>query len=137
MAKSKGSKKKAAKPNKSKKAQARRVAETSEPAVHMLDRLYATIDSRRGADPSTSYTAKLMARGREKLAQKLGEEATEAVIEAVKGDAKKLVAESADLLYHLLALWATLGIRPDKVWAELERREGASGLAEKAARDDA
>lgn len=134
MAKSKGSKKKAAK---SKKARARQLAETGEPNVHMLDRLYATIESRKGADPSTSYTAKLMARGRDKLAQKLGEEATEAVIEAIKGDREKLVAESADLLYHLLALWATLGIEPTAVWDELARREGVSGLAEKAARDTA
>jgi phosphoribosyl-ATP pyrophosphohydrolase len=134
MAKSKGSKKKAAK---SKKAQVRQLSESGEPALHMLDRLYATIASRRGADPSTSYTAKLMARGRDKLAQKLGEEATEAVIEAIKGDREKLVAESADLLYHLLALWATLDIKPDDVWDELARREGVSGLAEKAARDRA
>jgi phosphoribosyl-ATP pyrophosphohydrolase len=126
MAKSKGSKKKAAK---SKKAHGR-LAAASEPEMHMLDRLYATIESRKGADPSTSYTAKLMARGRDKLAQKLGEEATEAVIEAIKGDRDKLVAESADLLYHLLALWATLGIKPTAVWAELARREGVSGLAE-------
>ncbi len=132
MAKGKGSKKKAAK---TKKAQARRLAEHGEPVMHMLDRLYATIESRRGADPSTSYTAKLMARGRDKLAQKLGEEATEAVIEAIKGDRQKLVAESADLLYHLLALWATLEIAPDQVWDELARREGISGVAEKAARD--
>ncbi|MGE0426176.1 MAG: phosphoribosyl-ATP diphosphatase [Reyranellaceae bacterium] len=131
MAKSKGSKKKAAK---SRKSQARALVEAGEPQAHMLDRLYATIASRRGADPSTSYTAKLMARGRDKLAQKLGEEATEAVIEAIKGDREKLVAESADLLYHLLALWATLDIEPDHVWDELARREGVSGLAEKAAR---
>lgn len=131
MAKDKGSKKKAAK---SKKTRARRQGSDG-PAVHMLDRLYATIESRRGADPSTSYTAKLMARGREKLAQKLGEEATEAVIEAIKGDRKKLVAESADLLYHLLALWATLEVKPDEVWDELARREGVSGIAEKTARD--
>ncbi len=134
MAKSKGSKKKAAK---SKKANARQLAETGEADVHMLDRLYATIESRKGADPTTSYTAKLMARGRDKLAQKLGEEATEAVIEAIKGDKVKLVAESADLLYHLLALWATLGIKPTAVWDELARREGVSGIAEKAAREGA
>lgn len=134
MAKSKGGKKKAAK---SKKGLPRQLAETGESAMHMLDRLYATIESRRGADPSTSYTAKLMARGREKLAQKLGEEATEAVIEAIKGDTDKLIAESADLLYHLLALWATLGIHPEEVWAELARREGVSGIVEKAARDAA
>lgn len=103
--------------------------------LHMLDRLYATIESRRGADPQTSYTARLMARGREKLAQKLGEEATEAVIEAVKGDADKLILESADLLYHLLALWATLGVKPADVWAELAQREGISGLSEKGARE--
>ena len=133
MAKSKGSKKKAAK---SKKAQTRRLAGDGEPALHMLDRLFATIESRRGADPSTSYTAKLMARGRDKLAQKLGEEATEAVIEAVKGDAGRLVQESADLLYHLLALWATLDIQPTEVWDELARREGVSGVAEKARRAD-
>jgi phosphoribosyl-ATP pyrophosphohydrolase len=134
MAKSKGSRKKAAK---SKKSRPRTPAEKGEPVVHMLDRLYATIDSRRGADPSTSYTAKLMARGRDKLAQKLGEEATEAVIEAVKGDTDKFIAESADLLYHLLALWATLDIKPDDVWDELARREGVSGLDEKAKRDEA
>jgi phosphoribosyl-ATP pyrophosphohydrolase len=134
MAKSKGSKKKAAK---SKKAQVRRLASDGEPPVHMLDRLYTTIESRRGADPSTSYTAKLMARGRDKLAQKLGEEATEAVIEAVKGDADRLVQESADLLYHLLALWATLDIQPSEVWDELARREGVSGVVEKARRTKA
>jgi phosphoribosyl-ATP pyrophosphohydrolase len=134
MAKSKGSKKKAAK---SKKARARYLAEAGARHVHMLDRLYATIESRRGADPSTSYTAKLMARGREKLAHKLGEEATETIIEAIKGDREKLIAESADLLYHLLALWATLRIEPTAVWDELARREGVSGLVEKAARDDA
>ena len=102
--------------------------------LHMLDRLFATIESRKGADPTTSYTARLMSRGAEKLAQKLGEEATEAVIEAVKGDAGKLVLESADLLYHLLALWATIGVKPDQVWAELARREGVSGVEEKASR---
>jgi phosphoribosyl-ATP pyrophosphohydrolase len=75
-----------------------------------------------------------MARGRDKLAQKLGEEATETVIEAIKGDGDKLILESADLLYHLLALWATVGVKPAQVWAELARREGVSGLAEKAKR---
>ena len=108
--------------------------QASNGALHMLDRLYATIESRKGADPATSYTAKLMARGRDKLAQKLGEEATEAVIEAIKGDADKLILESADLLYHLLALWATVGIKPVQVWTELAHREGVSGIAEKAGR---
>jgi len=124
-------KKKAAK---ARKSSVRGLQEQANGALHMLDRLYATIESRKGADPTTSYTAKLMARGREKLAQKLGEEATEAVIEAIKGDADKLVLESADLLYHLLALWATIGIKPVQVWTELAHREGVSGLAEKAGR---
>jgi phosphoribosyl-ATP pyrophosphohydrolase len=105
-------------------------------ATHMLDRLYATIESRKGADPESSYTARLMARGSQKLAQKLGEEATEVVIEVIKGDADKLINESADLLYHLLAVWATMGVTPDEVWAELARREGISGLVEKASRSD-
>jgi phosphoribosyl-ATP pyrophosphohydrolase len=128
-------KKKAAKSRKGSKKALRELASNGAP--HMLDRLYATIESRKGADPSTSYTARLMARGREKLAQKLGEEATETVIEAIKGDAEKLVLESADLLYHLLALWATVGVKPMQVWTELARREGVSGLEEKAARPPA
>ncbi|HEY8874750.1 MAG TPA: phosphoribosyl-ATP diphosphatase, partial [Stellaceae bacterium] len=74
-----------------------------------LERLWRVIESRRGADPATSYTAKLFARGTAKIAQKLGEEAVEAVIEGVKGDRAALVGESADLLYHLLVLWAALG----------------------------
>jgi len=125
-------KKKAAKATKSATKDRHELA--SYESLHMVDRLYATIESRKGADPATSYTARLMARGQEKLAQKLGEEATEAVIEAIKGDADKLILESADLLYHLLALWATLGIKPTQVWAELARREGISGIAEKAGR---
>jgi phosphoribosyl-ATP pyrophosphohydrolase len=124
--------KKAAKAGKSSKKTLQ--AGASDGALHMLDRLFATIESRKGADPTTSYTARLMARGQEKLAQKLGEEATEAVIEAIKGDARKLVLESADLLYHLLALWATIGVKPDDVWSELARREGVSGIEEKAKR---
>jgi phosphoribosyl-ATP pyrophosphohydrolase len=96
-----------------------------------LERLWRVIEARRGADPETSYTAKLFARGREKIAQKLGEEAVEAVIEGVKGDRKALTGESADLLYHLLVLWAEAGITPVDVAAELTRREGSSGIAEK------
>jgi phosphoribosyl-ATP pyrophosphohydrolase len=99
-----------------------------------LDRLWEVIRSRRNADPQTSYTARLFARGRAKIAQKLGEEAVEAVIEGVRGDAAKLVAESADLLYHLLVLWADVGISPADVAAELARREGTSGLEEKRGR---
>ena len=101
---------------------------------HVLERLYAVIDSRKGADPDTSYTARLFSRGRQQIAKKLGEEAVEAVIEGVRGDRPKLVGESADLLYHLLTLWAATNVKPDAVWKELARREGLSGLAEKAAR---
>jgi phosphoribosyl-ATP pyrophosphohydrolase len=96
-----------------------------------VERLWRVIESRRGADPDTSYTAKLFARGNAKIAQKLGEEAVEAVIEGVKGDRVALIGESADLLYHLLVLWAALGVSPDDVAAELARREGTSGIAEK------
>jgi phosphoribosyl-ATP pyrophosphohydrolase len=104
------------------------------PDDHMLERLYAVIDSRKGADPDTSYTARLFSRGRQHIAKKLGEEAVEAVIEGVRGDRPKLIAESADLLYHLLTLWAANNVKPDAVWKELARREGLGGLAEKAAR---
>src|SRR3954447_1272871 len=96
-----------------------------------LERLWRVIESRRGADPKTSYTAKLFSRGRAKIAQKLGEEGVEAVIEGVKGDGKALVSESADLLYHLLVLWAETGVAPADVMAELAKREGSSGIAEK------
>jgi phosphoribosyl-ATP pyrophosphohydrolase len=101
---------------------------------HVLERLYAVIASRKGADPDTSYTARLFSRGRQQIAKKLGEEAVEAVIEGVRGDRPKLVGESADLLYHLLTLWAATNVKPGAVWNELARREGLSGLAEKAAR---
>ena len=96
-----------------------------------LDRLWQVIGSRRGADPQTSYTARLFARGRAKIAQKLGEEAVEAVIEAVRDDRSALIGESADLLYHLAVLWADAGISPAEVAAELARREAGSGLEEK------
>jgi phosphoribosyl-ATP pyrophosphohydrolase len=99
-----------------------------------LDRLWQVIQSRRGADPQTSYTARLFSRGRAKIAQKLGEEAIEAVIEGVGNNPAALVGESADLLYHLLVLWAAAGIAPGDVAAELTRRESSSGIAEKRAR---
>jgi phosphoribosyl-ATP pyrophosphohydrolase len=101
---------------------------------HVLDRLFLVIDSRRGANPDSSYTARLFDRGRQQIAKKFGEEAVEAVIEGVRGDRPKLVGESADVLYHLLTLWAASGVEPDAVWAELARREGLSGLTEKARR---
>jgi phosphoribosyl-ATP pyrophosphohydrolase len=96
-----------------------------------LERLWRVIETRRGGDPETSYTARLLARGTAKVAQKLGEEAVEAVIEGVKGDRAGVVGESADLLYHLLVLWAATGVSPAEIGAELARREGASGIAEK------
>ncbi len=89
-----------------------------------LDRLYAVIESRRGADPGTSRTARYFLQGREKIAQKVGEEAVETVIEAVAGNRERLIEESADLLYHLLVLWADAGVAPDDVRAALARREG-------------
>ena len=109
---------------------------TSAPAssAEFLERLEATIAARRGADPATSYVAKLEAKGLGKIAQKLGEEATEAVIAAVSGDESELVGEAADVLFHLLVLLGHKGISLAAVLAELERREGTSGIAEKAAR---
>lgn len=99
-----------------------------------LDRLYGVIQSRKGGDPGQSHTARLFARGTAKIAQKLGEEAVETVIEAMRGDNTALAAESADLLYHLLVLWADRGIDPADVWAALKAREGISGIDEKASR---
>lgn len=99
-----------------------------------LDRLAATIAARKGVDPDTSWTAKLLAKGPEKCAEKFGEEAVEAIIEAVKGDRAKLTAEAADVLYHLLVMLTARDVTLDEVLAELERREGTSGIAEKAAR---
>ena len=100
-----------------------------------LERLAATIAARVGADPETSWTAKLLARGPEKCAEKFGEEAIEAIIEAVRGDRARLTLEAADVIYHLLVMLAARGVILDDVLAELERREGVSGVAEKAARD--
>ena len=99
-----------------------------------LSRLWQVIDSRRDADPTVSYTARLLGRGKAKVAQKLGEEAVEAVIEGVRGDRDALVGESADVLYHLFVLWAASGVSPADVAAELTRREGQSGISEKKAR---
>ena len=120
---------------KSKKAFAARDAEqyiTSDAVV--LDRLFAVVESRRDADPNVSHSARLLSRGPAKVAQKFGEEAVECLIEAVAGNRDALVGESADVLYHLLVLWVSSGVSPQDVWSELIRREGISGLAEKAAR---
>ena len=99
-----------------------------------LARLEAVIAARRDADPSTSYVARLHAKGLGKIAQKLGEEATETVIAALTEDDRALVGEAADLLFHLIVLLGARGVPLADVLAELERREGISGIAEKAAR---
>jgi phosphoribosyl-ATP pyrophosphohydrolase len=99
-----------------------------------LERLWRVIQSRRRADPGSSYTARLFARGRAQIAKKLGEEAVEAVIEGVRNEPAALVRESADVLYHLMVLWAAAGVSPEDVAAELIRREGTSGIEEKRAR---
>ncbi len=91
---------------------------------HVLDRLHAVVAARKGADPETSYTARLYAKGRAKIAQKVGEEAVETVIEAMRDDPVALARESADLLYHLTVLWADCGLDPEAVYAVLEERAG-------------
>jgi|KBSSwiStaDraftv2_1062776.scaffolds.fasta_scaffold80874_5 phosphoribosyl-ATP pyrophosphohydrolase len=107
----------------------------SEPAkTDVLDRLAATIASRRGADPASSYVAQLLAKGDDAILKKIGEEATETVMAAKDGDRLRLVAEVADLWFHCLVLLAHHGAGPADVRAELARREGTSGIAEKAAR---
>ena len=103
-------------------------------AASELQTLAATIQSRKGADPDSSWTAKLLAKGPEKCAEKFGEEAVEAIIEAVKGDRTKLVSEAADVLFHLLVMLAARDVTLAEVEAELARRAGTSGIAEKAAR---
>jgi phosphoribosyl-ATP pyrophosphohydrolase len=96
-----------------------------------MTRLHAAVMARRHGNPDTSRTAKLFAAGRAKMAQKLGEEAIEVAIDAARKDRDGVIRESADLLYHLVVLWAAMGIGPDDVWAEIERRENAQGIAEK------
>ena len=102
--------------------------------MNILERLSATIETRKGADPDSSWTARLLAQGPEKAAEKFGEEAVEAIIEAVKGDRAHLTSEAADVLYHLLVMLAARDVPLADVLAELERREGTSGIAEKASR---
>jgi phosphoribosyl-ATP pyrophosphohydrolase len=101
----------------------------------ILDALWATVEQRRtSGDVDHSHSARLMARGTPKVAQKLGEEAVECVIEATLGNRGATVLESADLLYHLVVVWVDAGIRPEEVWTELARRQGISGIAERASR---
>jgi len=99
-----------------------------------LSRLEATIKQRLAASPDASYVAKLHSRGLPVIARKLGEEAVETIIAALSGTREELTGEAADVLFHLLVLLAEKGIPFADVLAELERREGTSGLAEKAAR---
>lgn len=120
------------------KAEARHLEPLSVPMpgdIEVLRRLWETVEARRlSGDTTLSHSARLMARGTAKVAQKLGEEAVECVIEATQGNREATILESADLLYHLIVVWVDAGIRPEEVWGELVRREGISGIAEKAAR---
>jgi len=109
-------------------------SQTENPGPEVLARLAASIAARKGSDPSESYTAKLLGKGVEKCAQKLGEEAVETAISAASRDKAGVVSESADVLYHLLVLWAAMDVDPADIYGELARREGVSGIAEKASR---
>ncbi|MCW0235452.1 MAG: phosphoribosyl-ATP diphosphatase [Ferrovibrio sp.] len=100
----------------------------------LLERLYETIVSRKGGDPAVSHTAKLFAKGRAKIAQKMGEEAVELAIAAVAETRAEVISESADLVFHLLVLWADCDVTIEDIRAELRRREGMSGIEEKKAR---
>lgn len=102
--------------------------------ARQLDALFATIAARKGSDPASSYTAKLLGGGAALCARKLGEEAIETVVASLSADRKAVIAESADLLYHWLVLLAAAGVEPSEVYAELARREGRSGIEEKASR---
>ncbi|MDE8348864.1 MAG: phosphoribosyl-ATP diphosphatase [Acidocella sp.] len=128
------------------KPSAKRASKLSDPTIpppsasidaRVLDRLWGTVLSRKNSDPALSHSARLLSRGTAKIAQKFGEEAVECLIEAVSGQRSALIGESADVLYHLLVLWVDAGLRPEQIWAELARREGVSGIAEKAARKPA
>ena len=103
-------------------------------SAEILEQLYRTIEQRKNAPASESYSAALLSEAPEKPARKLAEETTEVVIEALKSDSKALCRESADLLYHLMVVWVAAGLTPGQVWQELGARQNQSGLAEKAAR---
>ena len=96
-----------------------------------IERLYRAVLAAKDLDPSRSRTAKLFQRGTAKMAKKVAEEAIEVAIDAVSGDAQAVVRESADLIYNLTVLWAEIGVRPDDVWREMQRRELLLGIAEK------
>ena len=111
------------------------MADTARAAADILDRLAATIASRKDADPSLSYVAALLGKGDDAILKKIGEEATETVLAAKDGDKLRIIAEVADLWFHCLVLLARHGLGPDDVRVELARREGTSGIAEKASRN--
>lgn len=100
----------------------------------ILQRLFAVIESRKGGDADSSYTAKLLAGGAPKIGKKISEEAAEVTIAALSEGKDAVARESADLLYHLLVMWAAMGISPEDVYAELQKREGTSGIEEKYSR---
>ena len=102
--------------------------------TNVLDQLYSVIQDRKGDSPETSYTAELITQGMPKIVQKVGEEAVEVITAALVENENKVIKESADLLYHLLVLWAQKGVIPENVWNELRSREGVSGVLEKASR---
>ncbi|GBQ14811.1 phosphoribosyl-ATP diphosphatase [Swaminathania salitolerans] len=134
-------KKRAAKDGATKKGASKKKAlpvpapEIAPAGAQVLDRLFETVQSRRGTDPALSHSARLLSRGRKKIAQKFGEEAVECLIEAVAGKPGELVSESADVLYHLIVMWVDAGITPEEVWSELRRRQSMSGVQEKASRN--
>jgi len=102
--------------------------------THILEQLFAVIESRRGGDPKISHTAKLFGKGRGQICKKFGEEAIEVVVAALHESKKEVVSESSDVLYHLLVLWAETGVKPEEVWTELQARVGISGIEEKNSR---
>ena len=102
--------------------------------AEILDRLFETIAARKSADPDSSYTAKLYAKGTPKIAQKVGEEGVELALAAVQKNRDEVISESADLFYHMFVLWADAGVEPSEIYAKLAEREGLSGLVEKASR---
>ncbi|MCB1530276.1 MAG: phosphoribosyl-ATP diphosphatase [Rhodospirillales bacterium] len=102
----------------------------------ILKRLYNVLEERKTADPDTSYVASLYQKGTGKIAQKVGEEAVETIIEALQNNRDRLKEESADLLFHLMVLWADAGLKPEEILSILEKRFGTSGLDEKAARTE-
>jgi len=97
----------------------------------VIERVFEVIQDRRNGDPKESYVAKQFGKGRAKIAEKVGEEAVETVIAAIQDNKREIIAESTDLLFHLLMLWADAGVKPGDVYAELARREGMSGITEK------